>query len=118
MSGTAQVSVTATLTGGLTSQKQYGPVTFSNTAANEQTQNVAVGTNTTITIPTTPVQATGVIIIPPTSNTNILTLKGVAGDTGIAIAPAAPTFIPFATAVPASFVLNAASTTQVIFWWV
>lgn len=118
MSGTAQVAVTATLTSGTTSQKQYGPVTFTNTSANEQTVSVAVGTNTTITVPTTPSQATGVIIIPPTTNTNTLTLKGVAGDTGIAISPTAPTFIPFATAPPVSFVLNASSSTNILFWWV
>lgn len=118
MAGTAAVTVTATLNSGTTTNKQYGPVTFQNVSANEQTTNVAVGTNTTITVPATPLQATGVVIIPPTNNANALTLKGVSGDTGIAISPVAPTFIPFATSPPASFVMNAASSTNILFWWV
>ena len=35
----------------------------------------------------------GVFIVPPTGNTNTITLKGVTGDTGILLKVSAPTFL-------------------------
>ena len=64
-------------------------------------------------------QAGGVWIIPPSTNTQTLTLKGVTGDTGIAISKVAPTFIAFYTTPPTSFVLTAgAQITGVKLAWV
>lgn len=68
---------------------------------------LASGANT-VTLPTggsTPKAAT---IIPPIANTIALTLKGVTGDTGIALHLTDPTIVAFDTTVT-SFVLTAAA---------
>lgn len=52
-----------------------------------ETQALASGANT-ITAPT---GAAGCTIIPPAGNTTTMTLKGVSGDTGIALALTSPT---------------------------
>lgn len=51
-------------------------------------------------------KAGGVILIPPSGNTTSLTLKGVSGDTGIALSLTAPTMLTFATTPPTSFVIT------------
>ena len=72
---------------------------------NEATTNVALASGAnTITVPA---GATGVIIIPPSANTQTLILKGVTGDTGVGISPTQPTLIMFSTSAPASFVITA-----------
>ena len=70
--------------------------------------SLAPGDNT-ITVPTGGSTVKGATLIPPSGNANAITLKGVGGDTGIAISKVDPTSIGFETA-PANFVLNAAST--------
>jgi hypothetical protein len=69
----------------------------------------AIGANTVINIPT---GTTAITIVPPTANVNALTLKGVAGDTGIAISKTQPTEITIDPA-QTTFVLNAAVATTV-----
>jgi hypothetical protein len=66
------------------------------------------GSNT-ITTPTGGSTVKAATIIPPTSNTLSLTLKGIAGDTGVVISGSEPTSIGFATA-PTDFVLAAGGT--------
>lgn len=64
----------------------------------------------TITLPTggsTPKAAT---IIPPDDNEETLTLKGVTGDTGIALSKTDPTSIAFDSTPPASIGLTAGGT--------
>jgi len=79
-------------------------------------QTLASGANT-ITVPTGGTVPTAVTIIPPASNAVQLTLKGVAGDTGIALHLTDPTVIALASSV-VSFVINAASScTGVRFIW-
>jgi hypothetical protein len=64
---------------------------------------------TALTVPTGSVAA---LIIPPAANTNGITLKGVTGDTGIAISKTAPTCIALASG--ASFGLTIATAATVI----
>lgn len=71
--------------------------------------SLAVGANT-ITLPTGGSTVLGATIIPPAGNTATLTLKGIAGDTGIVIHKTDPTVITFdAAAIPANFVLNSSA---------
>lgn len=63
--------------------------------------------NNIITLPTGGSSVRGATIVPPAGNTVALTLKGVAGDTGIVLSKVDPTSIAFDTAPPASFVLDA-----------
>jgi hypothetical protein len=70
---------------------------------------LASGANT-ITVPlATGVTVKGATIKPPSGNTQAITLKGVAGDTGISLGLTDPTSIAFGTA-PVSFVLAAGGT--------
>jgi len=72
---------------------------------------LVVGANT-ITVPT---GATGATIIPPATNTETMTLKGVSGDTGIALALTSPTSIGLATVT--SFVITAGGTITLKIIW-
>jgi len=59
----------------------------------------------TITVPAGVVG--GVVIKPPSGNTQTLTLKGVTGDTGVPVSKVNGTMLAFDTSPPASFVLTA-----------
>lgn len=84
-----------------------------NTASPGAMQPVALSSgNNTITPPT---GAAACTITKPAGNTVALTLKGVAGDTGIALHLTDPDSISLAGAT--SFVINAASTVTVRLTW-
>lgn len=70
---------------------------------------LVIGPNT-ITLPTGGTTPKGATIVPPSSNTQTITLKGVAGDTGIALHKTDPTSISFDSPPPVSFVLAAGGT--------
>lgn len=76
--------------------------------------------DTTINATNCPALATagGLVIIPPQSNANILKIKGVALDTGITLAPAAPQILTFTPGTPpSSFVINASNATVIDLIW-
>jgi hypothetical protein len=64
--------------------------------------------------------ASGLFILPPVGNGATITLKGVTGDTGIALAfTGAPTFLSFGSTPPTTFVLTTNSTiTNLLLGWV
>ena len=68
-------------------------------------QDLSSGANT-ITPPITG-KAGGVVIIPPSTNTQSITLKGISGDTGIGMAPNGWALIPFPQTAPTTFVVTA-----------
>jgi hypothetical protein len=96
-----------------------------NSPCTVQALNLISGANT-ISATNCPAIATasGVFLIPPAGNGATLTIKGVSGDTGIAIAytgnpSAAPSFLSFAATPPSSFVITTNSTvTGFILAWV
>lgn len=111
MAATASITISGSVKDTPTGSKTIGPITLSSTDANSQIQQIVLqsGANT-ITIPTTPAPS-GCIIKLPSDNTAVTTLKGVSGDTGIAIGKVTTTVLHWdSAAVPASFVLNSAST--------
>lgn len=119
MASTANVTIQGTVTS-LPSgnSKQLGPVTITNANSLGSITDTTLGSGAnTITIPST--TAIGVLITPPTGNTVALTLKGVAGDTGVAMHLTNPTFFSF-PAGTADFVITAASATSAPteFFWV
>lgn len=69
--------------------------------------------NNTVSVPT---GATAVTVVKSPTNTVAMTLKGVAGDTGVALHLTDPDSISLGSAVT-SFVLNAASTVAVRLIW-
>ena len=71
-------------------------------------QSLALGANTITAPVVSGIVVTGLTIIPPTANTHLITLKGVAGDTGIPLHLTDPTSIALDTTF-VSLVLNAAA---------
>jgi len=111
MAATASVNISGTITNLPTGGKTIGTITATSAAANGVTTQVVLqaGANT-ITVPTTPAP-TGCVIQLPSTNTSVTTLKGITGDTGIAIGKTTFHMICFdPTALPASFVLTSVST--------
>lgn len=116
MAGTSTVTISGTLVGGNTGSDTFATKSITNTSAAEYTQqiNLASGFNS-ITVPS---GVTGAYMLPPPANTQTLTLKGVTGDTGIAISPTAPCVIGFASSPPATIGITAGGTVNnfVIIW--
>ena len=111
MAAAATLTIAGLITGLPTGQRQIGPITLASAAANGQVQQVILqsGANT-ITVPATPAPS-GCIIQLPATNTAVTTLKGVAGDTGIALGKTTCNVLNWdPTAVPGTFVLSSAST--------
>ena len=107
-------SATITITGNVTGTPT-GSTTFSNTITSAAANSTVVQTvlqsgANTITLPTLPAPS-GCVIKLPATNTAVVTLKGVTGDTGIAIGKTSTIVLNWdSTALPTSFVLNSAST--------
>ena len=106
----ATVNITGVFSGVPQGTVNVGPITVTSSTPNSQQTQVVLGAGAnTITIPTTPAP-TGCIIQLPSTNTSVTTLKGVAGDTGIAIGKTSSHLLTWdPTAVPASFVLSSVS---------
>lgn len=79
-----------------------------NSPCTPQSVNLVMGDNTinATTCPALP-QAGGVVLIPPNGNGQLLTLKVVAGDTGLPISAVAPSVYSFSPTPPTSFIINA-----------
>lgn len=108
MAAVSSVRITGNITGTPTGSKQFD-ITLTGAAYATQSLVLQSGANT-ITVPTSPAPS-GCIIKLPSTNTAVVTLKGVSGDTGIAIGKTTTQVINWdSTAVPATFVLNSAST--------
>lgn len=109
MSITSNRSVTIEFTGDIEYSQTFEAAVVS--TGSGQNQKVALSSgNNTITVPSS---AVAVTILPPSDNTVVLTLKGVAGDTGISLSLTDPTSIGLNGV--SSFVLNAASAVSVRF---
>jgi molybdopterin-binding protein len=124
MASGASVTVTGSVTSMLGGNINIGPATFTSLISNGTIQHVVLqaGANT-ITVPTQTANVSGgVLIVLPATNTSVTTLKGVTGDTGIAIGKTSFSLITWdPAAVPASFVLTSVSTqtglyTELIFF--
>ncbi len=118
--GTAVVELTANLAFPESSAKAVDyELKNANSPMVLQSVNLNSGANTVnnTTFPDI-TKAGGVIIIPPSSNTATLVLKGVTGDMGVALSKIAPTVLTFDTSPPSSFVVTAgASVTGLQLLW-
>lgn len=111
MAANALVTITGSFQGLPTGSRVLGPITLNSATANGSVTEIVLqsGANT-ITVPATPATS-GCIIVLPSTNTSVVTLKGISGDTGIAIGKTTTTVLNWdPTAAPASFVLNSAAT--------
>ena len=111
MSASANIMITGQITNTPTGSRVIGPISLTSSAASPQVQEIVLqsGANT-VTCPVTPAPSGCIIALNP-ANTAVVTLKGVTGDTGIAIGKTSTLVLNWdATAAPASFVLTSAST--------
>ena len=115
--GTSTTQITVQGTGVTFGTISYAPPIMSNVNSPLYSQyiNLASGVNT-ITVPTV---AGGVIATPPPSNADTITLKGVSGDTGIAVSKIGSCLLTFDTTPVASFVLttNGIINAYELFWY-
>lgn len=110
MAASATVSVYGTIQSMSTGTKALAASISSAAASGTVTEVVLQSGANTITVPTSPAP-TGCLIQLPSTNTAVTTLKGVGGDTGIAIGKTGFLVLTWdATALPSSFVLNSAAT--------
>lgn len=108
MSIVGNYTITPQLTGDVGFSDDFAPLIANPTSPGEiRIVDLLLGDNT-ITVPTggttVPIAA---LIVPPVGNVLILTLKGVAGDTGISLHLTNPSLISLNSV--ASFVLNASA---------
>jgi len=108
MAVTSVRSVTVAFTGDVEWTQEFDAASNAASPAQNDLVTLSSGANT-ITAPTGGSVPKGVTIIPPTNNDQTLTLKGVSGDTGIALHRTDPTSLALETGV-SSFVLSAGGT--------
>jgi hypothetical protein len=115
MAKTSQIAVTLSGSGDGIQAFTIAAPTISNSASPlvHDQHSLTTGANT-LTVPT---GATYLVVVPPAASTVAKTLKGVSGDTGIALTPGAWCALPIASGV-SSIVINAASGEVVdLYWW-
>lgn len=110
MAVTSSGYIAVQLTGDTELTDQFDVASNSASPGGESIYTLASGANT-ITLPTGGATVKGLIIRPPSGNTQTLTLKGVTGDTGIPLHLTDPSYIRLnSAALPASVVLTAGDT--------
>lgn len=87
MAASATVTISIAVTGLPAGSEAIAPAAITSATAVGQIQTVNLTSSTffALTVPSIPNAPTGVLIIPPSGNAVTLTLKGVTGDTGIAL---------------------------------
>jgi len=113
MSVTATRSQTIVYTGDVTGTETVSAASNAASPGQIEIKTLASGANT-ITVPTGGSTVVSCTIIPPTGNTNSITLKGVTGDTGIRVHNTDPTTIAIDSSV-ATFCLTAGATITGVF---
>lgn len=108
MAVTSQRTGAITFSGDVNAQISLAPVSNTQAPGDIDILSLSTGANT-ITLPTGGSTPKGAVIIPPSGNAVALTLKGVGGDTGIALNKTEPAIVTFDSPPPASFVINAAA---------
>lgn len=123
MAAAGNVTLNGNVTGGSDGARSFGPFTITTNAAvaSVQTVSLAAAANT-ITLPT---GCTAVVLLPPNAPSpggtgsaafsGTLTLKGVTGDTGVAISNKWPTLLGFDTP-PGTIVVTSTATGSLVVW--
>jgi hypothetical protein len=107
---------TIVFTGDTTATQTNAAASNPNSPGVNELKSLAAGANT-ITVPTGGATPVAVTIVPPAGNTVVLTLKGIAGDTGIPLHLTDPSTVALGAGV-VNFVLNAAAiVTGIRFIW-
>lgn len=122
MAASGQITITGTITGLLTGSKSIGPIVLSDSNASPTTQELVLASGfNTISVPTA-TSCSGVLVVFAAASAGTKTLKGVTGDTGIALNPSGANFLSFNVAAPpTSFgitttVADTGNVTEVLFF--
>lgn len=107
MSVNSTTTITMKRTGDLNTQDTKSTATNQSASGADTLLTLSSGF-TSITFPAGGSVPTGVIIVPPAGNTQTITLKGVTGDTGVALHPTDPSYISLASG--AAFGITAGGT--------
>ena len=108
MSVTSYRTIQLQLSGDVTQQTILSALDNAVSPGMEVIQSLTLGANTITAPVVTGIVVTGLTIIPPSGNINLMTLKGVGGDTGIALHLTDPTSLSLDTTF-VSLVINAAA---------
>lgn len=109
MAVTSERITTVVYSGDINSSVEFNAAANTASPGSITMHTLSSGANT-ITLPTGGSTVKAATIVPPEDNAETLTLKGVSGDTGIALNKVDPTTITFDSPAPANFVLTAGGT--------
>ena len=121
---TGSINLMAAVSGGPDGARTFGPLSITTNAAVTAETSVSLISGS-VTVPV-PAGSTAVVLFPPnginpTPNPafgGTLSLRGVAGDTGIALSNKWPTVLPFDPVnLPASFVLTSTAAGTLTAWF-
>lgn len=93
MSVTSSRTIQIQLSGDITAGINQSALDNASSPGEPVIQTLLVGANTITAPVVTGLVVTGLTIIPPAGNVNLITLKGITGDTGIALHKTDPTSI-------------------------
>ena len=108
MAVTSNRTSTVNLSGDLVASLSFDATENQSSPGVSELKTLAPGANT-ISLPTGGSTVVSATIVPPTGNTQTITLKGVTGDTGVALHKTDPTVIALDAGVT-NFVLTAGGT--------
>lgn len=117
MAATSTRIITITYTGEVVGSEIISAEPNASSPASITIHSLTTNTNT-ITLPTGGSTVRAATIVPPTGNTQTITLKGTTTDTGLIVSSSNPTSIAFGTTPPTSIILNAGNVIEGlrIFW--
>lgn len=116
MSVSSSRSQTITYSGDTTGTQTISAASNSASPGSVEIKTLSSGANT-ITVPTGGSTPSAVTILPPAGNTVTITLKGVTGDTGVALHLTDPTTIALATTVTTFCLTTSNTLTGIRFYW-
>lgn len=116
MAVTSTRSQTITFSGDVVGTQTVTAATNAASPGSVEVKTLTTGANT-ITKPTGGATVTAVTILPPTGNTNSITVKGVTGDTGVRIHNTDPTTLALDSSVSTFVLTVGADITGVRLYW-
>lgn len=116
MSTSATRTITLVFSGDVTGTETISAATNAASPGQLEIKTLSSGANT-ITVPTGGSTPTAVTIVPPTGNVVTMTLKGVTGDTGVALHLTDPTNIALASSVTTFVITTSNTLTGIRFYW-